>query len=177
MPASDDVLEIELSREYLKSEIRDAIKRGTIRHNVLVRRFSNPEDARLSKEYVSQVVLEVQEEMIAEYGHHDPRMDILAFLTQGDIVAETLNDLLDLPLQPRDVVMVTNALSMHWKDRISFLKFIGAFNKLSEEARGRGNMLTGRGEIGIESSDKFSKFAQEADEYDAQDADFTEEGS
>lgn len=168
MPASDAELDVQLTRAHFKEEVRAAIRRGTIRHNVLVRKFADPDNARLTKAFVSEIVLEVQREMVEDYSEHDPRMELLGYLAQGDLVLENLNDLLDSGLKPKEKVQVATAIQAFWEKRIGFLKFIGAFNKLLDPAKPQASMLETGGDKYIE-ADKYTELASQADDYDVQD--------
>lgn len=169
MPASDDTLDVQLTREHFKDEIREAITKGTLRHATLVRRFANPDCARLTKAYVSEVVLEVQAEMVADYADHNPQMELLGYLAQGDMLLQNLNSLLDSNLDAKEHVAVIAAIQSYWEKRIGFLKYIGAFNQLLDPSKPNRNMLQARTEEYTQGH-VYADMDAEAAEYEVLDA-------
>lgn len=164
MPGSDEELEVKLTREHFKTEVRDAIVKGHIRHHLLVRKFVDEDSPYLTKAYVSEIVFEVQREMIADYADHNPQMELLGYLVQGDLVLENLNDLLDSNIEVKEKVAVMAAIQTHWEKRIGFLKFIGVFNKLKDPARPNASMLESGGKEDIQSNN-YKELADEAAQY------------
>lgn len=126
-PVSDDDLALIYGLETLRLQIKRAIQRGVVNPQELVKRFLDYDDARFNKSTISKVVTEVYQEIIESIRSLDVRIEEVKYLLQNDLLLEELNNELDGHLSTKDKVSVVTAIGALSKDRIGFLKFVGAF--------------------------------------------------
>lgn len=137
----DDVNDIDLQHAHiahkehmLKDDIIKHMSRGNYNLRWLQDRFS---DEMFDKGHIEKLVREVADELAAEDGTTDLRMEVASFLATNRELKRTLFDMLDGELsggKPRTVVEIAKTIAQLDKERIDFMKWAGLAHVPSKNA-------------------------------------------
>lgn len=125
-PDLDGMLDLELRRETYRHQIADLIKSGVFSSRRIIRKLYDPDDPQFTKQDLQQMIYDVQASLKEEWSKRDLSNDVVAFLEHNESLIEDAAILADRCDRPRDRVAAINTIAGLWKDRMGFLKDVGA---------------------------------------------------
>lgn len=119
----------QLLRTHLKKEISHMISWGCTNARTMIERFHDPNDPRLTKEFVKHCIEETFSDISRDLLTRHPGAEVMGYLVQLETITQELNTSLKYSVKPTEVSSVANALIKTWKAKIDFLERFGVMDK------------------------------------------------
>lgn len=165
-PEFDFTLDIELRRNHMKQEVLRFIEEGTFSSRRLMRKLYDPDDPHFSKIEVLKVIHEVQLELREEFQKRSILDEVVAFLDCNEELIENATELVNTCDRPRDKVAALNTVGGLWKDRMAFLKDLGA--KFDDAINPKRKQLNGSNPEQQTKDKQVAEFTKAADAIEAE---------
>lgn len=123
---NDLTLDIELRREIFRKEVLRYIQDGVFSARRILRKLYDPDDPIFTKRVITELIREVQQEIINSYRSRSVLDDVVAYLEQNEEMIIRSNQLIDNSIKQSDQISAINTVNGLWRDRMKFLKDLGA---------------------------------------------------
>jgi hypothetical protein len=136
VPPSNEQVALDFEVERLRKQITSAIRMGCIDQGKLTRRFSNPENPFLNKQFVHSIVVAVLQEMRKEMNSHNIYAEACEFISANREMIDLLtNDTIKInengelelnkKLPSKEIASRLKTIHELWGTRFDFLAMMG----------------------------------------------------